>query len=297
MRMIAILLSALLRPYMGWFEAWRTAPWPEKYFDALSRRLFKSTQFAWVQFVILFAPIALVLFFIQSLLGGIQYGALLLVILGVFSLLYVQGVITNTHKLDRFFAAAEQNDAVAMSAALASYQDAEGFRKIENSEMSATGQLSRIVLTQANEKIFSTLFWFLLLGPAGLLCYASVVRMRRWAVESDEDHRAFAILLKQFIELLEWIPARFGVLSYAVVGNFTGAVDCAMSCRLGGWGEDENERLMLTAGLGAIGERGGRERLQIESLEQLRDARDLVSRAHMLWLSVAAVATLIGLLS
>lgn len=295
MRMISILLSAFLRPYMGWFEAWRSASWPEKYFAELSGRLFKPSQPAWVQLVILFAPVALVLFLIQWGAGVGHFGALFLVVLGVFSLLYAQGIYTNTHKLDRFFAASEQKDTTAIADAFAKFMEAEG--AAPTSEFSSTGQLSQHVLTQANEKIFSTLFWFLLLGPAGVLCYACLVRMRRWAIQSGEDQRAFAILLKQLLEVLEWIPARLGVLSYAVVGSFTGAIDCAMKCRLGGWGEDENERLMLTTGLGAIGEKEGIDSLRTDSLEQLRDARDLVSRAHILWLSVAAVATLVGLLS
>ena len=295
MNMIAILLASGLRPLMSWMEALRAAPWPERYFQWISERVLTPVQPDWLKLLILIVPVSLVLLLVQWLISGVLFGLLWLA-LSVLSLLYAQGILTNTHYLDRFFAATEQNDPTAQAEALAAFPETRPGLASETENWSLSGQLTYRVLTQSNEKLFALFFWFLLSGPVGLLLYTVLIRLERWECDTHPT-RTLGRLLCNLIELLEWLPARLGVLSFAVVGNFTGAIDAALGAQPGGWAENGNARLLLASGLGALDQTPETECLAQEDIALLRDSRDLVARTFILWLSVIAVATLVGLLS
>lgn len=69
--------------------------------------------------------------------------------------------------------------------------------------------------------LFSTLIWFLLLGPAGVLIYISV---RDCCEFNDEDLGCFAAVkepLDRLWHYLDWLPARIAGLFMALIADFS----------------------------------------------------------------------------
>ena len=148
----------------------------------------------------------------------------------------------------------------------------------------------RAVLTEANDRLFAVLFWFIVLGPVGAVMYRSVVVLYRECREpggySDAVDWAYSVLV--------WIPARLLALAYALSGHFDAAVE--------GWraahrdmprGGEGSIEVLAASGEGALGltENGG----VIEGVASpVRAAMRLVWRTLTLWVVVLSVLTLAG---
>ena len=65
--------------------------------------------------------------------------------------------------------------------------------------------------------IFNTLFWFLILGPAGSLAYISIDFMVNGSMKIDSQSKK---KLKQVIGIIEFIPIHLTLLSFALVDDF-----------------------------------------------------------------------------
>ncbi len=155
-------------------------------------------------------------------------------------------------------------------------------------------------LRQSVERLFGVLFWFGLLGPFGAVAYRLTGMCRsQWQGETG-----FCACAGKLAYYLDWLPLRAAAFSFAIVGNFEGA--------LSGWRERAAERdgndadRLLAAGTGALGMRPGK-----DSEEDVEDAQqgggepagpehvaatvNLVWRAVVLWLAVLGLLWLGGL--
>ena len=63
----------------------------------------------------------------------------------------------------------------------------------------------------------NTLFWFLILGPAGSLAYMSVDFMVNGSMKIDSQSKK---KLKQVVGIIEFIPIHLTLLSFALVDDF-----------------------------------------------------------------------------
>jgi AmpE protein len=296
MKMISILLASGLRPFMTWFAPYRDTNWPERYFQWVANHLVKSSFPAAAKLAIPLLPLLLLLLAIRWLIGGLLFG-LIWLLFALFALLYTQGILTNSDYLDPYLAAVEKGDADAQAEALAAFPKTRSSDSALSEEWSAAGELIYRLLTQSNEKIFALFFWFLLGGPVGVLTYYLLIRFERWEAAREVDP-LFLERLRRIIEVVEWIPARLGVISFALVGDFSRTFDAVTSkSEFDRSSTEGNAELLMTAGVGALGCSSKEEALTQEEVELLRDGRDLVSRAFILWLGLIAVGTLIGVLS
>jgi cobalamin biosynthesis protein CobD/CbiB len=167
---------------------------------------------------------------------------------------------------------------------------------------SLSRQVTEEVLKLALGRLFTVLFWFLLLDAAGAVLYF-LTRLARDGWHGDPTFAAFAT---QVCGWLEWLPARLLAFSFAIVGNFQDAME-AWRTQAPSWGVGE-EGCVLAAGAGALGVRlGGRLHLSEGDLarpdlgveepagpETLAAAEALVWRAVMLWLAVLLLLWLGG---
>ncbi len=151
-------------------------------------------------------------------------------------------------------------------------------------------QVTRAVLTEANDRLFAVLFWFIVLGPVGAVMYRSVVVLYRECREpggySDATDWAYSVLV--------WIPARLLALGYALSGHFDAAVEGWRAAHRdmprGGGGSVE---VLAATGEGALGlsENDG----VIEGVASpVRAAMRLVWRTLTLWVVALSVLTLAG---
>lgn len=72
--------------------------------------------------------------------------------------------------------------------------------------------------------IVPALFWFLILGPAGVVLYALSERYLAQLGEDDSDMS----LVEQLLYWMEWIPARITGLIYALLGDFRGGLNALL---------------------------------------------------------------------
>lgn len=173
-------------------------------------------------------------------------------------------------------------------------------------------------LLLAHRHVFGVFFWFAMLawlvGPVGAVLYRlSEYVARSWnrppAPGLPPDH--FGEFARRAFEVIDWLPVRLSALSYAVVGDFEGAVYCwRQVVRHLTPGERPSSRtLLLAAAGGALGMRvltttdaarildePGHEGAALTEPEprMLHSAVGLVWRTLVLWLTMLVLLTLAG---
>jgi len=167
------------------------------------------------------------------------------------------------------------------------------------------------VLKQGNSLIISPIFWFIVLGPFGVVLQRlSCILDMLWG-HRYERFAEFGWAAARFDDLLEWIPARITALSYALMGSFEDALHCWRR-RVGVW-SDINSGPLLASGFGAMHLQIGEPSLEEGEYEErsvdftaVPDAGHvqrvvaLVWRVLLLWLVVGILMTaahLVGILS
>ncbi len=109
--------------------------------------------------------------------------------------------------------------------------------------------------------VFAGLFWYLLLVPfklgvAGVVFYRlSDLLARRWHLRADGKEDAYTMYARKMMNWIEFLPARFAAVIFAVVGNFEDALFAwrTQSTNLRQLGETDAASVVLTAGAGALG--------------------------------------------
>jgi len=106
------------------------------------------------------------------------------------------------------------------------------------------------VLKQGNSLVVSPIFWFMVLGPIGVVLQRlSCILDMMWGHRYDR-FKEFGWAAARFDDLLGWIPARVTALSYALMGSFEDALHCWRK-RMGVW-SDINSGPLLASGFGAM---------------------------------------------
>ena len=158
------------------------------------------------------------------------------------------------------------------------------------------------VLKQGNSLIISPLFWFIVLGPLGVVLQRlSSVLDTLWG-HRYERFAEFGWAAARFDDLIEWIPARITALSYALMGSFEDALHCWRK-RVGVW-SDINSGPLLASGFGAMHMRICEAMPEEEEFEErsseltvvpdaghVRRVVALVWRVLLLWLVVGILMT------
>ncbi|MBC5766028.1 CobD/CbiB family protein [Ramlibacter albus] len=179
----------------------------------------------------------------------------------------------------------------------------------------------------AHRHVFGVLAWFSILaalglGPAGAVFYRmSEFVARYWRYRSRMQVQPASEALQSAAarawEVVDWVPARFTALAFAVVGSFEEAIDC--------WRNyaqrfpNDNDGVILAATSGAVNVRLGGEGLKFRSsglgpepadgtdstvstpgreaeIGHLRSIVGLVWRSVVLWMVLLALLTLARLL-
>jgi AmpE protein len=145
---------------------------------------------------------------------------------------------------------------------------------------------------QAFRNLFAVLFWYIVLGPLGALCYWLCVQVRRSGLllqEDDAGRQADLVLAA-----LEWLPARLLALSYALAGHFVESFAELRERIARGLDVQENLELLQAAaeqaaGLAGLHSAGVTDRVT----GSLKSLQDLMVRAQVVWVIVLALAILV----
>lgn len=172
-------------------------------------------------------------------------------------------------------------------------------------------------LVLAQRHVFGVLFWFVLLpGPVGPVVYRlSEYVARAWNKVGVDGLPAdrFGDFARRAFAWIDWLPARFTALGFAIVGDFEGTLYCwrrvARAPGEDGPGGPDTRTLVLAAASGALGTRvmntaeaaryldeAGNEGAGLvePGIPTLRSVVGLVWRALVLWLALLLLLTLVS---
>lgn len=154
-------------------------------------------------------------------------------------------------------------------------------------EAHSTGSLhkntSKGVVYQWFEQVFVVIFWYLLAGPLAAL-FMRLLCLYERRLEGREP--------SQLLHVLEWLPARFLALTFAVAGNFSQCFKTWLSAAVDS--STATEQVLFRSALAGIGlnETEFGETDSANQAEQLQALQDLLVRCLVVWLMVVALLTI-----
>jgi AmpE protein len=167
-------------------------------------------------------------------------------------------------------------------------------------------QFRDLLLGSYLERLFTVVFWYLVLGPLGVLVYL-ILRLYRndqglsaspaWAARDELGN-----LHVQLVYLMEWLPARLLALSFALAGDFEGAF---AELRQRFFSEASATLLVTEAAVAAVRVPAARALLLDDGIEEsalplspvISETRALLAlmvRSQVIWLAVIALLTVYG---
>lgn len=153
----------------------------------------------------------------------------------------------------------------------------------------ARHEVAGACLVAANDRIFSVVFWFVLLGPAGCFAFRIASQLRHRPVRDLSNLSAY---VRSLYDLMNWAPARMTALAYALSGSLPHALDA--------WrfrdtiALHHNESILKNAGLGSLLLTDSTES---DLWEKIVSVHGLIKRSLMILLVVLALMTLSGRLN
>ncbi len=277
MKLTLILACLWLDYYFDTGLKWRNPAWFGDYIRWIKSTIGEKVG-AWkgpLSIVITLLPVVVILAILWSLVG--RHSAVVELVVGFIVLWYcfgpteLQETLTLYLKKETDTAEAEQ----ALKVAGADLMDP---------TLSFHRNVTELVFWQAHERFFGVIFWFLLLGPVGAVLFRMVSWMHETAPRMvDEFYPHYPKHIHQLYWIIAWIPSRLAAFSYSLVGNFLPGFDQ--------WKNDlvkpnRCREVLIDTGLASLGvsEHADKE-------ENLK-AQGIVQRGLIVWIIVAAVATL-----
>ncbi len=278
MALISIIIGLFLDRTFRHLHDLRDMTWFEFYVQAIQRLIGK--RMPPLQFIIILTIPFSLLLSIQILLHGFLFD-LPGFIFGIVIFIYCLGPACLSTDIEAYIHARTLGDEDEALHYAGTITDSSA----SSSPDQQISDVTRAILHIANERIFATIFWFVILGPFGAMLYRLISELRK-QLNFDE--------LAEFSEfihaIMAWIPARMLAAGYALIGNFDGAYhaykDRAYSADL----SHSNNEILVSTGLGAMQNmEAGNE------LASIYAAQALVIRAVIVWISILAVMTLGGI--
>jgi len=236
MTFIITLIALVMERFFHWhhFRQWH---WFLNYERWLSEHSGRMPDM--VRLIISLTPPLVVIGVIGYLLSGWFYGIAEL-IFGVVVLLYCLGPynlwVQVFHCIDEL---QKENPEMAIEAAKKSF----GVSAIKNSQAFHKA-LVRAIFIAAHERIFSVIFWFVVLGPLGAVLYRLI---DLFSMREELGLTDIALKIKQ---AMDWIPVRIFTFIFALGGHFT---EVFAVWKTGfSKGLDSNENLLADCGLAAL---------------------------------------------
>jgi len=282
MALICIVIALLLERITDSLQELRNFRWFEQYSQWMINHLPGLTNQGASLIVILLLPIIIVTAFIQNGLDDKFFGLFsLLFSLAVF--VYSLGPDDLNREVDDYLAARESGDEeqAKKQATLIMKKPA------STSPDQQSVEVMHAILSQSNDRIFSVIFWFLLLGPLGALIF----RLTSYTMHTTHNS-TLGDAAKKLQAIMAWAPAHLVAVGYALTGNYEGASQGFREKEKQDDLSDCNHLTLITAGLGAL-----KDCEPGEETACIRATRGLVLRTLVVWVAVIALLTLIGWMS
>ena len=282
MALICILIGVIFERASDTLEKLRNFEW----FDSYSRWLFRwlpgITSQNRSSIVILLLPILLLTGGLQSCFEG-QLLGLIELLFGLVIFAFCLGPKDLNRQINNYLEAKENGDeATAQDEASNIMQ-----KEAPTDPTQQVVEVTRAILYESNDRVFSVIFWFVVLGPLGALMYRLTAHTMR--VSGNET---LANAAAQLLAILAWVPAHLTAVGYALTGNYEAARQEFYAKTKQDTLTDCNYLTLITAGQGAI-----KDSAPGDETDCIGSARALVLRTLIVWLSVIAILTLMGVMS
>ena len=283
MNLISILIALAVETFYRPVEELRRFDWFERFADGF---LARSEEQAWrdgpLGLLVVLGGVVLGVWLANAMLHGVA--AFFSFLFGIAVLVYCLGPRDLERELDAFIDAMERGDeeAACLRATAMLGHD------IGGTEREMLDQVKAGLVVEANNRLFSVIFWFMLLGPVGAALFRLTIVLRRHLQRIDSG---FARSVEDLYRILIWPPARLLVLGFALAGSFVDTISRWRSFN-DIWQAD-SEALLVESGLGAIAHEphAGEGKPDLEGIVQLMA---LIKRTLMVWLAVLGLMTLTG---
>lgn len=277
MSFLVVMMVFVIVQYWGSGEPLHRDRWWQ-HWAATSSRSFSSDGAILLLQVLL--PVVVVWWLLHWLAG---VSSLLLMLVSVPALLYCLGRGDFSQWVKGYIEAFKRNDnevAAEYAQRLGVVTDAiDGWSELHHAVLQR-------VTYRAFERMFVTIFWFVLLGIPGALLY----RLAQFARQRSDNPDAVRLLAARLAWILEWPVVRVLGCSLALTGNFMGAFQSVMDSLLSFERSTEDELERMVHGALNVNDcelvQEGVTESEIEALQPL------LSRSLVLWLCVLG---LIGL--
>ena len=281
MALLSIIIALLIDRVLRDSHDIRELSWFEVYSNFITRTIpFKKGLVNLI--AVLIMPLLIILF-VQVALSGFLFN-LPYYLFSMLVLIYCLGPASLSNDIDAYIDArsmGDEDEALHYAGIITE-------RAASTVPDQQTTDVTRAILYTANSRVFSVIFWFIWLGPFGVLLYRLSTHIHK-EEGHDGDMTEWAIILHS---LMVWVPARMLAFGYALTGNFDGALAAYNSRPYESDISITSYDTLVASGLGAL-----KENDVSDEISAIAAARNLVVRSIMVWIAVLAVLTLGGLLS
>lgn len=242
MTLIAVLVALFFERFVGSLDEMRGHGWYLRYAGWLRSRGGRTGIMdgpAGILSVLILPVLAVALAMLA--VDGLMLG-LVEILIGIVVLLFCLGPRDLDEAVESWVEAVAANDTERMRREAADLLHGE---MPEDPAQRARG-LAAAVFSEANRRLFSVLFWFIVLGPVGAVLYRCASLLE---APKDGEATAFHASAERLVAILDWIPARLTALGYALCGSFDPAF--AVLRREMATHEvsaEQNRRLLATSG-------------------------------------------------
>lgn len=278
MALISIILGLFLDRTFRQLHDLRDMTWFEFYAQTIQR--FTGKRMPPLQFIVILALPVFVLLSIQILLYDFLFN-IPGFIFGVLIFIYCLGPACLSSDIEAYIHArtiGDEDEALHYAGTITE-------SAASTSPDNQVNDVTRAILYVANERIFATIFWFIILGPFGAMLYRLISELSKQIEYNDLAE------FSEFIHaIMAWIPARMLAAGYALTGNFDGAYHAYRDRAYASDIAQSNHEVLVATGLGAM------RNLEMETeIASVHAAQALVMRAVIVWIGILAVMTLGGI--
>jgi membrane protein required for beta-lactamase induction len=278
MALISIILGLFLDRTFRHLHDLRDMTWFEFYAQAIQR--FTGKRVPPLQFIVILALPVLLLLGIQIMLHGFLFN-LPSFVFGIIVFIYCLGPACLSTDIEAYIHArtlGDEDEALHYAGTITD-------TAASTSPDQQISDVTRAILYVANERIFATIFWFVIFGPFGCMLYRLISELSKQIEYGDLAE------FSGFIHaIMAWVPARMLAAGYALTGNFDGAYHAYKDRAHTADFSQSNKEVLVATGLGAM-----RNLDMATELAGIYAAQALVMRAVIVWIAMLAVMTLGGI--
>ncbi|MCW9031482.1 MAG: regulatory signaling modulator protein AmpE, partial [Gammaproteobacteria bacterium] len=287
MSLISVILALIAESFISNLSELRRFDFVFRYVSWLRSKLPTfSFQNGTVTLVIIVGSILFAVGLVSAMLGNVL--GLFGFIFGIAVLIFMIGPRNLEEDVKNVSAAFENKDYEAANYYVSNLAG----RAISESPMQLAQTAKEEILLQANVRLLGVFFWFILLGPVGAVLFRLSCLLKNNQRDENDD---LANASRDLYNIMNWLPARICVLSYAVAGNFVDTMSYWNG--LSDLWLRDSEEFIIVSGVGALRyeERMGRDEHEDEpDSAAIQHALSLVKRAIIVWVVLLGLLTVTG---